>query len=148
VSPVRPPGCARAGALVGGLVLAASLLVSCSSARIDVGTSDESCYLALPTAAKAVGGNGHLEGVRKYTLSDLRSVAPRLYGRLAQDVPGKQSICVAGYTGHFTRSEVAKPLGRPAGTLAVAVVTTPANKLLGTLILTKLPVRFQHTHPF
>jgi hypothetical protein len=27
-------------------------------------------------------------------------------------------------------------------------VTTPANRLLGTLILTKLPVRFEHTHPF
>ncbi len=39
---------------------------------------------------------------------------------------------------------VSKPLGRPTGTLAVVVVTTPANKLLGTLILTKIPVRFQH----
>ena len=62
----------------------------------------ESCYLALPTAAKAVGGHGHLEGVRKYTLSGLRSVAPRLYGRLADDLPKKQGVCVAGYTGHFT----------------------------------------------
>jgi hypothetical protein len=141
-------GRTRAGAVAAGLALVASLLASCSSARIDVGTTDESCYLALPTAAKAVGGHGHLEGVRKYTLSALRSVAPGLYRRLADDVPGKQSICVAGYTGHFTSSEVSKPLGRPSGTLAVAVVTTPANELLGTLILTKLPVRFQHTHPF
>jgi hypothetical protein len=147
-SPVRTPVRTRAGALAAGLVVAASLLAACSSARIDVGTSDESCYLALPTAAKAVGGHGHLEGVRKYTLSNLRTVAPRLYGRLSQDVSGKQSICVAGYSGHFTSSEVSKPLGRPAGTLAVAVVTTPANTLLGTLILTKLPVRFEHTHPF
>ena len=66
------------------------------------GTTDDSCYLALPTAAKAVGGHGHLEGVRKYTLSNLHSMAPRLYGRLAHDVPKKQAICVAGYTGHFT----------------------------------------------
>ncbi len=135
-------------AVLAGLVLVASLLASCSAARTGLGTTDESCYLALPTAAKAVGGHGHLEGVRKYTLGGLRGVAPRLYRRLADDVPKKQSVCVAGYTGHFTRSEVSKPLGRPSGTLAVAVVTTPANKLLGTLILTKLPVRFQHTHPF
>ncbi len=135
-------------AVLAGLVLVASLLASCSAARTGLGTTDESCYLALPTAAKAVGGHGHLEGVRKYTLGGLRGVAPRLYRRLADDVPKKQSVCVAGYTGHFTASEVAKPLGRPSGTLAVAVVTTPANKLLGTLILTKLPVRFQHTHPF
>lgn len=144
MSPIR----SRAGVLAAGLVLAASLLASCSSARSDLGTSDESCYLALPTAAKAVGGHGHLEGVRKYTLSSLHGVAPRLYGRLAHDVAKKQSVCVAGYSGHFTSSEVSKPLGHPSGTLAVAVVTTPANKLLGTLILTKLPVRFEHTHPF
>ncbi len=135
-------------AVLAGLVLVASLLASCSAARPGLGTTDESCYLALPTAAKAVGGHGHLEGVRKYALEGLRGVAPRLYQRLADDVPKKQSVCVAGYTGHFTSSEVSKPLGRPSGTLAVAVVTTPANKLLGTLILTKLPVRFQHTHPF
>jgi hypothetical protein len=28
------------------------------------------------------------------------------------------------------------------------VVTSPGNKLLGTVLLTKLPVRFAHTHPF
>jgi len=138
----------RAATLVAALVLAASLLSACSAARTGLGTTDESCYLALPTAAKAVGGHGHLEGVRKYTVGGLKGVAPRLYSRLSKDVSKKQAICVAGYTGHFSASEVSKPLGRSSGTLAVAVVTTPANKLLGTLILTKLPVRFQHTHPF
>jgi hypothetical protein len=138
----------RALALAAALVLAATLLVSCSSARTDFGTTDASCYLALPTAAKAVGGHGHLEGVRKYALSSLRSLAPRLYSRLADDLSKKQGVCIAGYSGHFTASEVSKPLGHPTGTLAVAVVTTPGNKLLGTLILTKLPVRFQHTHLF
>ena len=122
--------------------------MSCSTARSDFGTTDASCYLALPTAAEAVGGHGHLEGVRKYTLGSLRNVAPRLYKRLADDVSKKQGVCIAGYSGHFSASEVSKPLGHPSGTLAVAVVTTPGNKLLGTLILTKLPVRFQHTHPF
>jgi hypothetical protein len=138
----------RLASLVAAFVLAATLLVSCSTARSDFGTTDASCYLALPTAAKAVGGHGHLEGVRKYTLSNLRSVAPRLYSRLAVDMSKKQGVCIAGYSGHFTATEVSKPLGHPSGTLAVAVVTTPANKLLGTLILTKLAVRFQHTHPF
>jgi hypothetical protein len=134
--------------LAAALVLAATLLVSCSTARSDFGTTDASCYLALPTAAKAVGGHGHLEGVRKYTLSSLRNMAPRLYKRLADDVSKTQGVCIAGYSGHFSASEVSKPLGQPSGTLAVAVVTTPGNKLLGTLILTKLPVRFAHTHLF
>ncbi len=138
----------RGTALVAALVLAASLLASCSSARTDLGTTDESCYLALPTAAKAVGGHGHLEGVRKLSFGSLQTMAPRLYARLAHQAGKKQSVCIAGYTGHFTSSEVSKPLGRPSGTLAVAVVTGTGNKLLGTLILTKLPLRFQHTHLF
>jgi hypothetical protein len=141
----------QAGALTAGLLLAASLLASCSSARSDLGTTDESCYLTLPTAARAVGGHGHLEGVRKFNFSDLRGMAPRLYGQLAHDdLTPKQAVCLAAYTGHFTASEVAKPLEHRSGTsaVAVAVVTTPANRLLGTLILTKLPVRFEHTHPF
>ena len=71
-------------------------------------------------------------------------MAPRLYGHLANDVPKGQAVCVVAYTGHFSAAMVSKALGRPAGTLAVVVVTTPANKLLGTLVLIKLPVRFQH----
>jgi hypothetical protein len=134
----------RLGAVIAGLVVAASLLAACSGSRSGQGTSDESCYLALPTAAKAIGGHGHLEGVRKFTVANLQSVAPRLYKRLVDDVPKRQNVCIAAYTGHFTASAVSKPLGHSAGTLAVAVVTTPGNHLLGTLILTKIPVRFQH----
>ena len=138
----------RIGAVAAGLVLAATLAASCSSARIDGGTTADSCYLALPTAARAVGGHGHLEGVRKYSLSNLHTIAPKLYGRLASNVSKKQSICIAGYSGHFTSTDVSKPLGHPTGTLAVAVVTTPGNHLLGTLVLSKIPVRFAHTFPF
>jgi len=126
------------------MVVAASLLTACSAARSGQGTTAESCYLALPTASEAVGHHGHLAGVRKFTLSGLRGVAPRLYDRLADEVPRGQAVCVDGYTGRFNATMVSKPLGRPTGTLAVVVVTTPANHLLGTLILTKIPVRFQH----
>jgi len=137
-----------AALVLAATVLAATVLAACSSARIDTGTTANSCYLALPTAAKAVGGHGHFEGVGKYTLANLHTIAPKLYGRLADDVPKKQAICVAGYSGHFTAAEVSKPLGHPSGTVAVAVVTTPGNRLLGTLVLSKIPVRFQHTFPF
>jgi hypothetical protein len=144
MSPVHPAR-RRLGTGVAGLVAATSLLTACSAARSGQGTTDESCYLALPTAAKAVGGHAHLAGVRKFTLSGLHGMTPpRLYGQLVMDVPKGQNVCVAAYTGHFSASKVPKPLGRSAGTLAVVVVTTPANHLLGTVILTKLPVRFQH----
>jgi len=134
----------RWGAGVAGVVLAASLVTACSAARSGQGTTAESCYLALPTASDAVGDHGHLAGVRKFTLSGLHGVAPRLYRHLADEVPKGQAVCVVAYTGKFNAAMVSKPLGRPAGTLAVVVVTTPANHLLGTLILTKIPVRFQH----
>ena len=53
-------------------------------------------------------------------------------------------MCLAGYTGTFTSGTVTKPLGRSTGNVAVVVVTSPGNKVLGTLILSKIPVRFQH----
>jgi hypothetical protein len=138
----------RLGLWGGAVMLCAATFAGCSSARVDLGTTDESCYLALPTASKAVGGHGHLAGIRKYRIQDMKNVAPRLYDYLADQAPKTQVICIAGYTGHFTQAMVEKPLGRPMGKLAVVVVTSPGNKVLGTLILEKIPVRFQHTHPF
>lgn len=138
----------RASCTLAGLALAASVLVGCTSARTDVGTSDESCYLSLPTATRAVQHHGHLAGIRRFTLSNLHSAAPRLYKRLSTDMTPHQDVCVAAFTGRFAASSVSKPLGRSHGVLAVVVVTTPGNKLLGTLILRRIPVRFSHTHPF
>jgi hypothetical protein len=112
---------------------------------VGLGTTDETCYLQLPTAAKAVGGHGHLEGVRKYNVSSLKGIAPRLYHYIAVQAPKSQAVCLAAYTGHFTSSEVTNPVGRKTGKLAVAVVTSPHNEVLGTMILNRLPVRFQHT---
>ena len=146
MSPGR--GLRRVGATVAGLALAGSVLAGCSAARTDVGTTDETCYLALPTAAHAVGPGAHFVGIRKYEMSSLKGVAPKLYARMIKTVAPKQAVCIAAYTGHFSSDTVVKPLGRPVGTLAVAVIKTPGNELLGTLILTKIPVRFQHTHPF
>ncbi len=88
------------------------MFASCSSARTGLGTTDESCYLALPTAAKAVGGHGHLAGIRKYSIGGLKAMAPHLYDTLSDQVPRGQSLCVAGYTGVFTEGMVVKPLGR------------------------------------
>jgi hypothetical protein len=135
----------RTGAAVAAsLLVAATLLTACSAARTGLGTTDESCYLALPTAAKSVGEHAHLEGVRKFTLTSLRGVAPRLYAHFAHDMPKGKAVCVAAYTGHFTKSSVSKPLGRNAGMLAIAIVTSPGNDLLATLILSKITVRFRH----
>ena len=138
----------RVASLVAALVLAATLLASLLERPHRLRHERRVVLSGAATASQAVAGHGHLEGVRKYTLNGLRNVAPRLYDRLAKDVSKKQGVCIAGYTGHFTAAEVTKAMGRPSGTLAVVVVTTPGNELLGTLVLTKIPVRFQHTHLF
>ena len=138
------------GRRAAALVLAASLLASCSSARSDLGTTDESCYLALPTAAKAVGGHGHLEGVRKFTFSGLRTGWRRASTASWPTMPGakKQAVCLAG---------VHRPLhgigglrsrwGTRRARLAVAVVTTPANRLLGHADPDQAPGALPATHP-
>jgi hypothetical protein len=138
----------RLGLWGAALVLTASVLTGCSSARAGLGTTDESCYLALPTASQAVGGHGHLSGIRKYRVANMKSLAPRLYHYIAVQAPTTQVICLAGYTGTFSQSMVEKPIGHPTGKLAVVVVTFPGNKVLATLLLEKLPVRFQHSSPF
>jgi hypothetical protein len=138
----------RLGLWASAVVLGASLFAGCTTARSGLGTTDESCYLALPTASRAVGGHGHLTGIRKYRVSDMKAVAPRLYRHLADQAAATQVICLAGYTGSFSRATVERPIGRPSGKLAVVIVTSPGNKVLATLILKQIPVRFQHTHPF
>jgi hypothetical protein len=133
--------------LLAAVVLAAAL-TACTSARTDVGTSDESCYLSLPAATRTVGGHGHLEGIRKFTSTQFRQLVPRLSQDLAGQVSPRQDLCVAAFSGYFTSEEVSKPLGRDQGSFAVVVLTTPTNRLLGTIILRRVPVRFNHTHPF
>ena len=90
----------------------------------------------------------HLEGVRKFTVAGLKGPAPHLYAKLKDELSGKQAVCLVAYTGHFDARDVSKAFGRSTGSLAVVAVKTPGNELVGTLILARLPVRFQHTHPF
>ena len=49
-------------------------------------------------------------------------------------------------TGNFTAASVSDPRGRSSGKLAVVVSTTPGNHLLGTVIFTKAPLHFGHSH--
>jgi hypothetical protein len=142
----------RPARLLPTVVLAGSLLAACSSARTTQGTSNESCYLALPTAEDAVGTpahtHPHLVGVRKFSVAGLKGPAPDLYSNLKGELPGRQAVCLAAYTGRFSAATVSKPVGRSNGSAAVVAVKTPGNELIGTLILAHLPVNFGHTHPF
>jgi hypothetical protein len=115
-------------------LMAAMALVGCTSARSNLGTSDSACYLALPAATTAVG-HGKLASVHLVTLKSLRRMAPAVFKALDADESTTQRVCVVAFSGTFTTGSVHKPRGRPSGRLAVAVLDTPSNGLIGTVIL-------------
>ena len=132
-------GMLRAGrlatAVVVGCLLAALSLGGCTSARSNLGTSVSSCFSALPAASRAVGGHGRLVSVHLVTLRDLERVAPKAYAALDTDQGPRTRVCAVAFSGNFTSHTVHQPRGGPSGRLAVAVLDTPSNHLVGTVIV-------------
>jgi hypothetical protein len=131
---------------LGSCLLAASLLAGCTSVRSNLGTSDSSCYLALPSATKAVGPHNRFVGVHLYTLASLGKRAPELFHALPSEPASSQRICAIAFVGTFTKMSVSKPLGLASGSVAVVVLKAPSNQLLGTIIFNETPLRFGHSH--
>jgi hypothetical protein len=127
-------------------VLLGGFAAGCTTARSDLGTSSSGCYLALPTATKAVEGHGRLLGVDRFTLASLHQTAPRFFAQLDPKGAGSQRICVVAFGGRFDASSVSTPRGRSSGLLAVVVATSPGNHVLGTVILARPPLHFGHSH--
>jgi hypothetical protein len=142
----RYHGSLSAGRWMAVGVLTLTLVAGCTGVRSNLGTSDSSCYLALPAATHAVGSHSRLLGAHLLTLADLRRQAPKLVTQIAPTASTTQSLCVLAFSGHFTSTTVSKPHGRSAGPVAIVVLTRPANDLLGTVILMRLPLRFSHSH--
>jgi hypothetical protein len=132
--------------IVLGCTLVAGLFASCTSARSNLGTSDSSCYLALPSATDATGGHGRFLGVHLMTLRALRTNAPHLYGSLETGRPLGQQVCVVAFTGKFTSQSVEMPRGNSSGRFAVVVETTPTIALVGTVISARAPLPFRANH--
>jgi hypothetical protein len=138
-------GCKLTVPLV-AVTLAMCLLAGCTSARNSLGTSDSSCYLALPSASHAVGPHSKFIGVHQFTLSSLHQKAPKLFHSLPAVKPTSQRVCLIEFVGSFTAASVRKPLGRSSGQLAVVVSEAPSNRLLGTVIFHHAPLNFAHPH--
>jgi hypothetical protein len=128
------------------LAVAAGLLAGCTTARNDLGTSDSSCYIALPAATRAVGSHGRLIGVHLSTLATLHRQTPRLFDALPDEPSTAQRICTVAYTGSFTRAGVSQPAGLASGPVAVVVSAFPSNALLGTVITNRPPPHVGHPH--
>jgi hypothetical protein len=134
------------GAVVGAAV--ATGAAGCTSARDTLGTNSSPCFRALALAADAVHERGTFSGVRLVSASMLvrfhlldRVLAERSSARL-------HNVCLVSYRGSFRPDQVQRPAGKvPAsgvGHFAIAVVSTPQNVLLATVVLEHQPVRFLH----
>ena len=129
-----------------GCMLLASAIAGCTSARSDLGTSDNSCYLALPSATNAVSAHGRLLSVDLFTFRALRERAPQLFAALGTKHASPQRVCVVTFVGEFNKTSVLDPLGSSSGRLAVVILATPSNQVLGTVIFTSTSLHVDHTH--
>jgi len=143
------------------LALAVSVAVmvagtgGCGAGRNILGTNTGPCFMALPTARRAVEARGKLAGVRLVDIPRLTSAPGDRAVRALLDliaVPLPRDVCLVAYAGSFTLSQVEQPTGLllpgpgGAGQYAIAVVTAPTSVLLGTFVVQHLPLDFTRTH--
>lgn len=132
----------------GGLALLGALGAGCTAARNTLGTSSGPCFRAVSVATDAVKDRGTLAGVRMLGARDLEK-RPRLREvlstRAGHDV---KNVCAVAFSGQFRTADVHDSIGRgPAGgvgKIAVALVSYPEDHLLGTIVLSSVPLPFRH----
>ena len=125
----------RLGVVLAGTLLLTSVLAGCTSSRSSLGTTDNSCYLALPIASHAVHGKGRLVGIQLYSESSLRKKAPNLSRDLSLSSKAQQKVCVAAYVGRVHQGQRQSTAGPTFGStrrgrLGDAVERTPRNSHL------------------
>lgn len=127
------------------VMVMAAALGGCASVRNELGTANSDCYIAIPAAAGAVHHHGKLRGVRLVTVSSLRPRSSALY--LAATTSKRASqVCLIAFGGRFTDGGVSHPIGNETGHVAVVELDYPSRRLLATLIVTRTPVPFGHSH--
>lgn len=132
------PGVGRrcAGVLVALLLL--GVAAGCAASRNQLGTGDSACFQAIPVADQAVHHEGRFVGVHRVPTEHLRRRLPEVPHHPHRDV------CVVAYRGNFHSDDVEKAPPGQSGHYAVVVVSSPGNRLVKTLVLTKLPLSFRH----
>jgi hypothetical protein len=134
---------------VGALALLGALSgAGCTAARNTLGTNSGPCFRAVAVATEAVKDRGTLAGVRLLGARDLEK-HPRLRDALATRAGhAVKNVCAVAFTGQFHATDVRDPLGKGpsggVGRIAVVLVSYPQDRLLGTIVLSKLPLPFRH----
>jgi hypothetical protein len=125
-------------------------LGACAGGRGVLGTSTGPCFIALPVAKRAVEGRGSLAGIRLVDVSGLTAGNDRALRTLLDSLPVRpvHDVCLIAYIGSFSPGQV-ELVGRnppdPAR-FAIAVVTTPKPRLLGTILVRHVPLGFNRAH--
>ncbi len=136
---------------VGALSVAAVAVVAlsaCTAPRNTLGTKSSACFRAVPVATDAVHDRGTLSGVRLLGSKDLDRRPG--FRSLLEARAGKRvtSVCVVAFQGRFRLDQVQKPFGRaPAsgnGSVALVFVSSPEEALIGTLVLSRVPLPLRH----
>ena len=126
----------RFSALVLFMALAGT---SCSARGASLGTTSDPCFHALPAAASAVQHRGEFLGVRLVSATKIKNRVP------AASALGRSRICLVAYKGEYSPAQVSLPLDDQRGTYAVVGVNQSGTKVLGTLVLARLPLAFRHS---
>lgn len=136
----------RWGAAMAALGLV-GVLAGCTSARNTLGTSSSPCYKAIPVAADAVHDRGTLVGIRLFSARQV-SGYHHLDALLDARAQGVKAACVAAYHGTYRHDQVKEPYGIPpasgTGPIALVMVSYPQNKLIGTIVLSRVPLPLRH----
>jgi hypothetical protein len=155
---MRPPARRwprRPVALAVSVAVVAAGIGACGAGRNILGTNTGPCFMALPTARRAVEGRGKLAGVRLIDIPRLTSAPGDRDVRALLDliaVPLPRDVCLVAYAGSFTLGRVEQPTGLllpgpgGVGQYAIVVVTAPTSVLLGTFVVRRLPLDFTRTH--
>jgi hypothetical protein len=123
-------------------------LAGCTTPKSALGVSSLSpCFRTLPAAHQAVREKGKFLGVRYLTVAQInadlkhtRQLSDALRSPLAS---AKSAVCAVGYEGEFSASAVEKPWppGRGSGKDALVLVNVKSNKVFGTILLSRPPLR-------
>jgi len=143
------PAARRRGRVGSLLVTLVVVLSGCTAARDTLGTNSSPCFDALAVAETAVHHHGSFAGVRLISLASFGSAVHLEADILAHAGPGVHDVCAVSYRGTFTVDEVVRPLGPPpkggVGHFAVVIVSKPQNRVVGTVVRHKEPLRFEHS---
>jgi len=120
-------------------IIAAFLaLAACAAPRTALNTPASPCFRALPAALAAVRHRGKLVGVRAAPAAKVKHKIG------AVSAVRTRSVCLVAFRGRYRPADVQAASSSRSGRFAIVVVSVPKMRVVRTVILDRLPIRFRH----